>query len=194
MIKIVSGKALEVIHNGGCSPTTTKDFLLSAKPLYLTYSIFKFIYFGSFMATRYKPGTKWPRKAVFWTYTTAVNGTSIGWLAAGGIAAQTACDIELETVVRQGSVAIATYLIPGSIALGWVTAADKYYYLGKKALGYGSKAYNVAKSLTSPLSAINYVGGNLLTKTGLTETMKYLCGVEECDDFYWEKPQYSHID
>lgn len=143
------------------------------------------------MATKYKQNTIWPQKVVFWGYTTVVNGTAIGWGTAGLIAAQTALDVDAETVVKQGSVALASYLIPGSVVLGWVTSADKYYHFGRKALGYGSKLYKFGKYATSPLAAINYLGAKAITKTGLTEGMKFVCGVEECSDFYWDMPQYS---
>lgn len=145
------------------------------------------------MATKYKKYATLPQKAIFWTYTTAVNGTAIGWAAAGAIAVQTALDVDAEDVVRKGSVALASFLIPGSVCLAWVQSADKYYYFGRKVLGYGSKAYTIGKYLTSPMAAINYVGAKFVQKAGVTTAMKFLCGVEECDDFYWEMPQYSPI-
>ena len=146
------------------------------------------------MSTKYKNGTIWPQKAIFFGYTTAVNGTAIGWAGVGMIAMQTALDVDKKTVVREGSTILASYLLPASVALNWVTSAEKFYHFGRKTLGYGTKAYKYAKHFTSPLAAINYIGAQVITKTGLTEGMKFVCGVEECDDFYWEMPEYSDAD
>lgn len=97
-------------------------------------------------------------------------------------------------IIRKGAPATAGYLLPGSVAIYWLARADSYYSCGKKAFSYGSKLYKVGKYITSPMASVNYVCAKAITKTSLTKGMKNFCGVEECNDFYWGGPEYSHLD
>jgi hypothetical protein len=42
------------------------------------------------------------------------------------------------------------------------------------------------------LNFFNSLGAKALTKYGINEAIKKMCGVEECNAFYWERPEYAN--
>lgn len=139
------------------------------------------------MNTIYKDNVRLSQKAAFLAYTTIVNGTSVGW-AAGAIAVNSTFDLDMKTMAKPDFSLAGAYLMPGSVILTWVTSAGKWYALG-------TRPYR----RTVNKSIIYFTNGcrKLLLRpsnfAGITPVMKKLCSVGECDDFYWEKPEFSKL-
>lgn len=142
------------------------------------------------MATKFKEGVGMRKKAVFYTYAYALNSTQVGVWAAAAIATSVASDIDAGEVVKKGAIMAACYLVPTAPIYTIIKNVDREVYAGKKVAFYGSKAYKLSTICTAPIEFVNSVGAKVLTKYGVTEVVKKMCGVEECDAFYWERPEY----
>lgn len=143
------------------------------------------------MATKFKEGVGWKRKVAFHTYAYAFNCTEVGVWAAAAITTSVASDIDTIDVVKKGAKMAAYYFVPAAPAYTILKNVDKAVYAGKKVAFYGTKAYKITTIYTAPINFFNSLGAKALTKYGVNEAIKELCGVEECDAFYWERPEYA---
>lgn len=147
--------------------------------------------FSDIMATKFKEGVSWRRKLFFHTYAYALNSTEIGVWSAAAITTSVACDVNVGSVVKQGATMAAFYLCPAAPAYAFIKGVDKSVAVTKNVAKYGSYAYKLSTIYTAPIELANYLGAKACTRIGATEGIKYFCGVEESDAFYWERPEYA---
>lgn len=143
------------------------------------------------MITRFKEGVGWKRKLFFNIYAYIINSAEVGVWAAAAITTTIACDVKVETVVKQDALGLACYFCPAAPLYTYVKSIDRAVAISKDVSKYTSYAYRAAACYTSPIVTLNSLGLKVFTKLGLSESMKHLCGVEECDAFYWQRPEYA---
>lgn len=141
------------------------------------------------MTTKFKDGTSRHKKTLFHTYAFAVNATEIGVWGAAYITTSVATDLSVDTFVRAGAKTLAVYFIPAAPLYTMIKNTDRAVATGKQLVRGGSFVYKSARYFTSQIEFVNYISTKALTKYGATEALKSLCNVEECDAFYWERPE-----
>jgi hypothetical protein len=144
------------------------------------------------MATKFKENVGWKRKVAFHAYAFAFNSTEVGVWAAAAITTSVASDIDTVDLVKSGAKIAACYFVPAAPAYTILKNVDKAVYAGKKVAFYGTKIYKITTIWTAPIEFVNSLGAKTLTKFGVNEAVKKACGVEECDAFYWERPEYAN--
>jgi hypothetical protein len=105
------------------------------------------------MATKFKPNTSPVKKAVYISVATASNSTSIGLWGATAVAVTLATSFDVKEGVKNGAIAAATYLVPGTLAFQYVNGIEKALVCSTTAIKYSKMAYKCAKVFLTLLNS-----------------------------------------